>query len=482
MVNYMEDKNKDMDELRKLLFKKNILALDAMDSDERLKMDSMAEAYKNFLNNAKTERRAVAFMVERAEQAGFKDLAKEVINPSDGKNQKFYAVLKNKAFAMVVTGNHILEQGLHLVCSHIDSPRLDLKQNPLYEDTDLALLKTHYYGGIRKYQWLSLPLALHGVVVKADGTTVDINIGDNADDPVFVVSDLLPHLAGKVQESKKVSEAFVGEKLNIIAGSVPLGNEDVKDRFKMGVLNLLHEQYGICEQDFVSAEIEAVPAGKARDIGFDHSMIGGYGQDDRICAWAAFQAMLELDIPQKTCVSLFYDKEEIGSEGNTGAQSTFLESVVSDLFYLRNKRHDERRLRKVLQNAKALSADVNAAMDPDFKEVHETMNAARLGHGVCITKFTGARGKSGSSDAGAEFVGLVRRCFNENKVVWQTGELGKIDEGGGGTIAKFLARTGMDVLDCGPALLSMHAPFEISSKSDFFMTFLAYKSFFEWPE
>ena len=240
-----------------------------------------------------------------------------------GKNKKYYSILKNKALAMVVTGDHPLEQGLHIIGAHIDSPRLDLKQNPLYEDTDLALLKTHYYGGIRKYQWLSIPLALHGVVVKADGTMVDINIGEDANDPVFVVSDLLPHLAGKVQEGKKLSEAFDGEKLNLIAGSVPLGGEGIKERFKLGVLKLLHEQYGICEADFVSAEIEAVPAGNARDIGLDRSMIGGYGQDDRICAWAAFQALLALDKPQKTCVTFFYDKEEIGSEGNTGAQSHF---------------------------------------------------------------------------------------------------------------------------------------------------------------
>jgi aspartyl aminopeptidase len=477
-VNILNDK--EIEQFRKSALKKTTLALDGMDPADSVEMDQMAQTYKTFLNGAKTERRAVSYMVNQARQTGFTDLTAQAAGSPWGKNKKYYTILKNKALAMVVTGDQPLELGLHIIGSHIDSPRLDLKQNPLYEDTDLALLKTHYYGGIRKYQWLSIPLALHGVVVKADGTMVDINIGDDANDPVFVVSDLLPHLAGKAQESKKLSEAFDGEKLNLIAGSVPLGGEGVKERFKLGVLKLLHEQYGICEEDFVSAEIEAVPAGKARDIGFDRSMIGGYGQDDRICAWAAFQAMLALDKPQQTCVALFYDKEEIGSEGNTGAQSTFLESVVSDLFYLQQGTHDERQLRKILHNAKALSADVNAAMDPDFKEVHESMNAARLGHGVCITKFTGARGKAGSSDAGAEFVGLVRRCFNENKVVWQTGELGKIDEGGGGTIAKFLAHTGMDVLDCGPALLSMHAPFEISSKADFFMTFRAYKSFFEW--
>jgi aspartyl aminopeptidase len=303
-------------------------------------------------------------------------------------------------------------------------------------------------------------------------------MGEDPDDPVFTVTDLLPHLAGKTQADKKLSDVFEGEKLNLIAGSIPLGGEAEKDRFKLGVLHLLNEKYGLVEEDFVSAEIEAVPAEKARDVGFDRSMIGAYGQDDRICAYTSLEALLDTESPDKTAIALFFDKEEIGSEGSSGAQSSFLEDLMSDLLLISGSDTDNRSLRKTLISSSCLSADVNAAMDPDFKEVHEPLNAAKLGYGICMTKFTGVGGKSGSSDAGAEFVGRIRQIFNQNKIVWQTGELGKIDQGGGGTVAKFMARFGMNVLDCGPAVLSMHSPFEIAGKADVYMTYLGYRAFY----
>jgi len=339
-------------------------------------------------------------------------------------------------------------------------------------------MKTHYYGGIRKYHWLAMPLALHGTIMKSNNERLDITIGEHPDDPVFTITDLLPHLAGKTQSTKNISEVFEGEKLNLVVGSMPLGDEDEKERFKLGVLNCLYQKYGITEEDFVSAEIEAVPSEKARDVGFDRSMIGAYGQDDRSCAFSSLEAFLDSESPEKTTIALFFDKEEIGSEGSSGAKSNFLEDFMSDLLYISGENTDNRSLRKALIHSSCLSADVNAAMDPDFKDVHEAMNAAKLGFGVCMTKFTGVGGKSGSSDAGSEFVGKIRQIFNKNHIVWQTGELGKIDQGGGGTVAKFLAKYGMNVLDCGPALLSMHSPFEISNKADIYMTYLAYKAFY----
>ena len=394
------------------------------------------------------------------------------------KSKKFYKIFKGKTVGLAVLGKKPAENGLNIIASHIDSPRLDLKQNPLYEDLDLVLMKTHYYGGIRKYQWLNVPLSLHGTIIKADGGKIDITIGEDIKDPIFAVSDLLPHLAGKLQQNKKVSDVFEGEKLNLLCGSMPLGDDKIKNRFKLGVLKLLYDKYGIREEDFVSAEIEAVPTAKARDIGFDRSMIGAYGQDDRICAFTGLKALFALENPSKSAMALFFDKEEIGSEGNTGAKSSFAEDFVSELLIVNREKPDYRTMRNSILNSQCLSADVNAAMDPDFKEVHDKMNAAKLGAGLCITKYTGAHGKSGASDASAEFIGKIIKLLNKNKVVWQTGELGKVDEGGGGTLGKFLAESGMDVLDCGPSLLSMHSPLEISSKADLYMTYKGYKSFF----
>ena len=464
---------KKVEELRNRLVRKPQLVWDVLGPGEKKKAFEFAEGYKAFLDSAKTEREAVRLIEAFAKKKGFKD-----ITEADG-GRKFYKINRNKNIVLAVVGKRPVISGVNLIASHVDSPRLDLKQNPLYEEVDLAFLKTHYYGGIKKYQWLTRPLAIHGIVIKKDGNHLDLQIGESDHDPVFTIADLLPHLAGKTQADKKISEVFEGEKLNLIAGSIPLGNDEGKDRFKLGVLNLLYEKYGFTEEDFISAEIEAVPAEKARDIGFDRSMIGSYGQDDRICAYTSLEAIFDTQHPNKTAIALFFDKEEIGSEGSSGAKSNFLEDFMSDLLFISGQNADNRSLRKSLINSSCLSADVNAAMDPDFKDVHEAMNAAKLGFGICMTKFTGVGGKSGSSDASAEFVGKIRQIFNKNRIVWQTGELGKIDQGGGGTVAKFLAKFGMNVLDCGPAILSMHSPFEVSSKADVYMTYKGYKAFVE---
>ena len=468
---------KEQKKLKEKILKKTPLVFDFLSDRQKNQVMTFSKAYKTFLDRAKTEREAVHEILQSAEKKGFQNIdATDVSQTAAG--QKFYKIFQNRCIALGVLGKETLTNGANIIASHIDSPRLDLKQNPLYEELDLALLKTHYYGGIRKYHWLAIPLALHGTVITGDGQTLDIIIGEAPKDPAFTITDLLPHLAGKLQAGKKLADAFEGEKLNLIAGSFPLGDENEKDRFKSGLMALLYEKYDLTEEDFISAEFEIVPAIPARDIGLDRSLIGAYGQDDRICAYTSFQAILDMDTPAKPAIALFFDKEEIGSEGNTGAKSSFLEDFISDLLFVSRQPTDNRSLRKALIRSSCLSADVNAAMDPDFKEVHESMNAARLGHGVCMTKFTGVGGKSGSSDASAEFVGKIRNIFNQNKIVWQTGELGKIDQGGGGTVAKFLAKFGMDVLDCGPAVLSMHSPFEISSKTDIYMTYLAYKIFF----
>ncbi|MCK5312730.1 MAG: aminopeptidase [Desulfobacteraceae bacterium] len=469
---------KEIEKLTKKILKKNKITFDHLNKKETTLAFSFAEAYKTFLNNAKTEREAVCEIKKMAEAKGFVNID-DVSDKNSLKTNKFYKVFKGKSIGLAILGKEPIENGINIIASHIDSPRLDLKQNPLYEDIDLALMKTHYYGGIKKYQWLNVPLALHGTIIKSDGEKLDITIGEDIKDPVFAVSDLLPHLAGKLQQNKKVSDVFEGEKLNILCGSMPLGDEKLKHRFKLGVLKLLHDKYGITEEDFVSAEIEAVPSAKARDIGFDRSMIGAYGQDDRICAFTELKALFDLKSPLKPAMALFFDKEEIGSEGNTGAKSNFVEDFTLDLLFLNKEKTDYRTMRKSLINSQCLSADVNAAMDPNFKEVHEKMNAAKLGSGICITKYTGSRGKSGASDANAEFISRIIRTFNKNKIIWQTGELGKIDEGGGGTLGKFLAESGMEVLDCGPSLLSMHSPLEISSKTDIYMTYKGYKSFFD---
>lgn len=465
--------SKEIDKLKTLIEKKQPLIWDVLDNKEKLLVFEFCEKYKAFLTEVKTEREAVSYIISHAELNGFSNI-------DNGSNDqgKYYKVYKNKSVALWVRGTDNIHQGLKIIGSHMDSPRLDLKQNPLYEEMDLALMKTHYYGGIKKYHWLARPLAIHGVVMLKNGTSLPIVMGESDSDPVFCISDLLPHLA-KAQATKKLSEAFEGEKLNILVGSLPIGDSKVKERFKLAILKNLYDQYGMTEEDFVSSEIEVVPSGPARDIGLDRSLIGAYGQDDRACVFTSLEALFGTDKPKQNAVCLFFDKEEIGSEGNTGAKSRFFEDFVSDILEIERIQSNERTLRKILFNSLMLSGDVNAGIEPDYQDVHEKRNAAKLGYGVCVTKFTGTGGKSGSSDASAEYMSIIRSTFNDNDIVWQTGELGKIDQGGGGTISKFLAIYGMDIIDCGPALLSMHSPFEISSKADIYMTYKAYKAFYK---
>jgi aspartyl aminopeptidase len=442
------------------------------DADIRCAME-FAKGYISFLNTAKTERETADYIAAQAKQAGFKDFeAMGTIKPGD----KFFMTKNNKVTALIIAGKEPPQKGFNLVVSHIDSPRLDLKAHPLYEADGMALLKTHYYGGIKKYQWVAIPLALHGVVVKKTGEIITVKLGEKEDELGFTITDLLPHL-GKDQMDKKMSEAIKGEDLNILVGSRPL-TDDEKEPIKRSVLNLLKEEYGIDEDDFVSAEIEAVPAFPAREIGFDRSMVGAYGQDDRVSAYASCRAILDCKAAERTSICLCADKEEIGSAGNTGLQSLIIENIVSQLLHKQNI-PDYYTLRKCLESSYALSADVNAAVDPTYPQVFEKMNNSFLGHGVVLTKFTGSRGKYDSNDSNPEFVAKIRSLFDQNRIAWQVGELGKVDIGGGGTVAQYLARYGMEVIDCGVALLSMHSPFEISSKADLYMSYKAYKCFFE---
>ncbi|RTZ94020.1 MAG: aminopeptidase, partial [Deltaproteobacteria bacterium] len=421
---------------------------------------------------ARTEREAVREIVSLAKAKGFSE------SPSKTP-AKYLRFNREKSVALAIVGSKPLIEGFRIVISHIDAPRLDLKQNPLYEDVDLALLRTHYYGGIKKYQWVAIPLAIHGTIIKKDGSKLNLVIGEEESDPVFTICDLLPHLSHKTQDMKRLREAIVGEKLTILVGSIPFPDEEAKERFKLNILEILNKRWGLVEEDFLSAEIEVVPAFKTRDVGFDESLIGGYGQDDRVCAYCTLQAILSLrKQPEWTTIALFLDKEEIGSDGNTGAKSTFLELVVSDLLRVQKLKPTSEALRQALFNAKALSADVNGAINPNYQDVHEKQNAARLGYGVCVTKFTGSGGKYDANDASAEYVGEIRKLFNEHDVIWQMAELGKVDEGGGGTIAKYLAKYGMDMIDCGTALVGMHSPFEVSSKMDVYETYKAYKVFY----
>jgi len=449
---------------RKKQTQKNVLANKPKSGWEILqgkegRVETYCREYIRFLSEVKTEREAVGYIKDKASR------------------DKGLTVMDNrgKAMALCRTGMRPLSDGIRIVVAHLDSSRIDLKANPLYEDTELAMLKTHYYGGIKKYQWLARPLSLHGVVAKEDGKLVKIVIGEDEKEPCLTIEDLLPHLAGKAQYGKKLEDAFVGEKLNIICGSRP-DLRAKEDKVKRQILTLLHKKYGIVEQDFVSADLEVVPAGPAREVGFDASMIGAYGQDDRVCSWAAFAAVFDARKVAFTTIVLLVDKEEIGSDGNTGAKSMFLEEV---LWALGDKLKQDINPSRVLFRSRALSGDANGALDPDYPEVHEKTNAARMGYGVCITKFTGARGKVGSSEAHAEYIGWLRSVLNRKHVPWQTGELGKVDEGGGGTVARFLAEYGMDIVDAGPPLLSMHAPFELASKVDCYSTYLAYRAFME---
>ena len=448
------------------------------ESDEK-EMEKLAKDYRAFLDAGKTERECVTELVREAEANGYvsleaKQAAGEKIQPGD----KVYAVGMKKIMALFHVGQEPLEKGMNILGAHIDSPRLDVKQNPLYEDTDLAYLDTHYYGGIKKYQWVALPLAIHGVIAKKDGSVVNVTIGEDENDPVVYITDLLIHLAGK-QLQKKAAEVIEGENLDILIGSRPLSestDEKKKEAVKSNVLRILKEKYDVEEEDFLSAELEIVPAGKARDCGLDRSMVAAYGQDDRVCAYTSFVAMMEMDAPKRTSCCLLTDKEEIGSVGATGMQSRFFENTVAELLDGMGC-YSDLALRRTLRNSSMLSSDVSAGYDPAYAECFEKKNAAYLGRGIVLNKFTGARGKSGSNDANAEYVAEVRRIFDDHQVAFQTAELGKVDVGGGGTIAYIAALYGMNVIDSGVAVLSMHAPWEVTSKADIYEAKKAYKAF-----
>lgn len=447
--------------------------------EKREEVFGFAEGYRQFLSQCKTERECTSYFEAKAKEAGYQPLEEAIrekrsLKPGD----KIYVNQMGKSIAMFIVGKEPIEKGMNILGAHIDSPRLDLKQVPLYEDTELAMFDTHYYGGVKKYQWVTLPLALHGVIVKKDGSVVNVSVGDKENDPVFGVSDLLIHLAGE-QLEKKAGKVIEGENLDILIASIPAPEDDkekVKEAVKANVLDILLKEYGIEEEDFLSAEIEAVPAGAARDYGFDRSMVMGYGHDDRVCAYPSFMAMLEMDTPDVTSVCLLVDKEEIGSVGATGMQSRFFENAVAEVMELCGQ-YTELALRRAMGNSKVLSSDVSAAFDPNYPSVSEKKNSAYFGNGLVFNKYTGSRGKSGSNDANAEYMAQLRAILDKNEVTFQTSELGKVDQGGGGTIAYILANYGMQVIDSGVAVLNMHAPWEIISKVDLYEAFRGYVAF-----
>ncbi|MBQ6019979.1 MAG: aminopeptidase [Clostridia bacterium] len=465
----MEEKNSEAKRLKEQLFYSPAHADDFLIDADKAQADEFCEGYKSFLDAAKTEREAADEIIRMAEENGFTRFAKHTLYaPGD----KVYFPIRGKAVILTVFGRRDLADGVRIAAAHIDSPRLDLKPNPVYENTDIAYFKTHYYGGIRKYQWPTIPLALHGVIVRADGSKLAVNIGEDDGDPRLVISDLLPHL-GAEQSKRTLSDGIKGEELNVIIGSRKFPDCDT-DAVKLAVLKLLYEKYDITERDFQSAELEIVPAYKACDIGLDRSLVGAYGQDDRVCAYTAVMAALDAETPEYTCLSVLADKEEIGSEGNTGLNSQFLAQFIADLCAAEDADADD-----VLRAGECLSADVNAAFDPTFPDVFEKNNSSYLNRGVVITKYTGARGKSGTNDASAEFMGKIRGILDSDSILWQTGELGKVDAGGGGTVAKFIASLGVNTVDLGVPVLAMHAPFEVTSKYDVFMAYKAFCAFFK---
>ena len=461
-------------------------------SEKQIKeADLFSADYRNFLDEGKTERECVDFIVNEIEAKGYREVSRIIAEKGKiSMGDKVYAVCMDKTVAMYHIGKKPLEEGMNILGAHIDSPRLDIKQNPLYEESGIAYLDTHYYGGIKKYQWVTIPLALHGVFVKKDGTTVLINVGEKEDDPVFFVSDLLIHLAEE-QLQKKAAKVIEGEALDLIIGSRPFvfekkkktdeeKKEAAKDAVKKGILNILKETYDIEEEDFISAELEVVPAGKAREAGFDRSMIMGYGQDDRVCAYTSYRAILDLkETPERTACCLLVDKEEIGSVGATGMHSKFFENTTAEIMNL-NGSYNDLALRRCLANSLMLSSDVSAAFDPSYASSFEKKNAAFMGNGMVFNKFTGSRGKSGSNDANAEYIALIRKVLDDQKVNFQTSELGKVDVGGGGTIAYILSLYGMNVIDCGVAVLNMHAPWEVTSKADIYETKRGYEAFLQY--
>ncbi len=459
-------KKTDYSDMRKALEFESKNAWQGLDESE---VDEFSKAYVDFMSKGKTERTFSEEAINLLEKNGYKSIEK--VNYKD--EVKAYYLYRGKALAIYKIPQKFNGSGLNVIASHIDSPRIDLKPKPIYEDSNMVLAKTHYYGGIKKYQWFNIPLAIVGVVAKSDGSVVKVNVGDNPKDPVFVMSDLLPHLDRN--ENKKVSD-ITGEMLNLIIGSKPITFEKIEEPLKLNILKILNEKYGITEEDLSSAELEIVPAFEPREIGFDRSMIGAYGHDDKICAFASLKAIIDSPKVSRPTVILFFDKEEIGSYGSTGASHQFWMLPLKKILKARGV-DLEVSFDEIIEDTAVLSSDVNAAFDPTFKDVFEANNSAFLGKGVVVTKYTGSRGKAGSSDADAEFVAKIRKIFNDNKVVWQTGELGKVDIGGGGTVALFFAEYGMHVIDVGPALLGMHSPFEIVSKADLYQTYKAYLAF-----
>ncbi len=463
-----QDESKELENLKKSLLTERKNAVQILDDAQIAECDKFCEGYKTFLDNGKTEREAAAYAVKLLEKKGFRAWkTDESLKAGD----KIYVCNRGKAVVAAVIGKKPLDEGIRLTAAHIDSPRLDLKQSPLYEDNELALFKTHYYGGIKKYQWTVLPMAIHGVVVKKDSTKVEISVGESDSDPIFCITDLLPHLATE-QSKRTLAQGIHGEELNLLIGSRPYRSASGSDLVKLRIMQILNEKYGITEDDFLSAELEVVPAGKARDLGFDRSMIGAYGHDDRVCAYPALAALMDLKTPSRTAVCILTDKEEIGSDGNTGLCSSYFHDFMKDLAAAFGTQ-----AHTVFANSKCLSADVTAAFDPTFSDVNDRRNCAYLNYGVCMMKYTGARGKSGSSDASAEFVGEVRALLDKESVIWQTGELGKVDIGGGGTVAAYLANLNIDTVDVGVPVLSMHAPLEVVSKIDLFMAYRAFAAF-----
>lgn len=442
--------------------------------EEKKSIFSFSDEYKSFMNACKTERECVRYLETLAKEKGFVDYQKAKGKPGEK------IIIKNgdRNIIFAILGKEPVSSGINLIASHLDSPRLDLKPMPLIEDTDMALLKTHYYGGIKKYQWVNIPLSIHGTVIKRDGSAINIVIGEDPNDPVFTINDILPHLAGKVQGEKKLLEGVEGENLRVLIGNMPVSDADMQEKVKAMALQKLNELYGIEEEDFMSSEFEIVPAFAAKDIGFDRSMVGAYGHDDRVCSYAAFRSVMDFEgQPNRTVCAFLVDKEEIGSYGTTGIRSKFLYNTIGRLLELQAPAYREAELRHLLENSFCISGDVGAVINPMFKDVFDPVNAPKMGYGIIFEKYTGSRGKSGASDASAELMGKVRKIFNDNGVIWQPSVLGKVDEGGGGTVALYLADLGIQVLDSGVGVDGMHSPYEVVSKADLYQTFKGYRAF-----
>lgn len=462
----------EYENLKEKLFNKKVNGWENLKDEQKGAINAFGDDFIYFLNKNKTEREVVDFCKDVLEKNDFIDLRQKMaIEPGD----RVYYINRDKSIYIAVMGTDMIETGLNIVGAHIDSPRLDLKPNPLYEDMGFAYFKTHYYGGIKKYQWTTIPLSIHGVVVKTSGEKVKINIGEDENDPIFTITDLLPHLALE-QMDKKLKEGISGEDLNLLIGSIPYGDDKTSEKVKLNILKILNEKYGIIESDLLSSELELVPAFKARSLGFDKSMVAGYGQDDRVCAYTSLRAILNIKNPKKTAVCILSDKEEIGSMGNTGMESNVFDTFIAELL---NKKGENRPnlLDKVFCNSKMLSADVDAALDPIYASVSEKNNASFLGYGIGFNKYTGSRGKAGASDANAEYVAEIRNILESNQIPYQIGELGRVDVGGGGTIAYILANKGIDVIDCGVPVLSMHSPYEVTSKFDIYAAYRTYEAF-----